>query len=96
MSRELKPLEASVELAAVQWAKDNGVLTRKLQWIGRRGAPDRLFAPGRAVFIEFKRAGEEPNPLQRKEIARMRDCGLEVHVVWTMDEFLKIMRRPNG
>lgn len=96
MPREPKPLEATVELSAVAWAKAHGVLTRKLKWIGRRKAPDRIFAPGRSVFIEFKRIDEDPDEGQAREIKRMRASGLEVHVVRTMSEFLEIMRRRNG
>lgn len=95
---ESRPLvEADIELTAVAWAKDNGVLTRKVQWIGRRNAPDRLFArQGRAVFIEFKRPGAQLRPGQAREIERMRDAGLEAYgPVDSFQQFLTIMQ-PKG
>lgn len=93
MSRVERPLEASVELAAIAWAHENDWLTRKLKWIGRRNAPDRIFAKnGRVVFVEFKRPGERPRITQDIEIGRMRSAGLEVHVVSLLAEFHRIMR----
>jgi len=70
-----------------------GWISRKLQWIGRRGAPDRLLAKpfnrpcphcgtrGRVVLIEFKRRGERPDGQQQKEIDRLRNAGIEVYVI---------------
>lgn len=94
-----KPVEADVELAAVGWAKQNGHFCRKLQWVGRRNAPDRLFGVrGRAVFVEFKRPGAPLRETQGKEIERMRASGLEAYgPIDSFEEFLKIMEgRPHG
>lgn len=66
----------------VRRAKAAGWLARPLQWRGRRNAPDYFFArAGRVVLIEFKSPGETPRPGQEKEIARLRDAGVEVHAV---------------
>jgi hypothetical protein len=75
--------EASgVEDPVVAFAKQWGWKVRKLKWIGRRAAPDRMFfRAGKIVFVEFKRAGKAPNVLQEREIKRMRDNGLTVHVI---------------
>jgi hypothetical protein len=66
---------------------------RKLAWIGRIGAPDRLvWWPGpRHGFVECKgrRAdGSAParNPPQEREIARLRADGWRVYVVETRTE----------
>ncbi len=93
MTGERELVEADIELTAVKWAKDHGVLTRKLQWIGRRNAPDRLFAVrGRAVFIEFKRPGAPLREGQDREIARMKKAGLDVHgPVDSFEQFLSIV-----
>jgi hypothetical protein len=62
---------------------------RKVQWIGRRGAPDRfVMMPGsRANFwAEIKRPGGTLEPHQQREIERMQRYGEIVHVVTTYDE----------
>lgn len=64
----MKRLEKSIEGAVVRYAKDKYKgESVKLNGIGKRSHPDRMFlGPYRTVlFIEFKREGEEPTPLQR-------------------------------
>lgn len=74
--------EAVIEGSVFAYAEMNGWLVRKLSWIGRRGAPDRLFMKeGRAIFVEFKATGEKPDPIQVREIARMRKAGMTVYVI---------------
>ena len=47
--------EYYIEDNVVAAAEADGWFSRKLQWVGRDGAPDRLFVKlGRVVFIEFK------------------------------------------
>ena len=99
MDREgVRPtVEADIELAAVAWAKANGVFCRKVQWIGRRNAPDRLFGVRHGVFVEFKRPGARLRMGQLKEIDRMRAAGIEAHgPVDSFALFLKIMEGQNG
>jgi len=75
-------LESYVERKVCDYAKRRGWLVRKLQWIGRHGAPDRVFVKsGRIVFVEFKAPGRKPTKNQEQEIARLRREGCEVHVV---------------
>lgn len=78
----IKLSESVIEGAVCDYATVRGWLVRKLSWIGRRGAPDRIFMKGgRIIFIEFKATGETPDPIQVREIARMRAAGMEVHVI---------------
>lgn len=71
-----------IEKPVTDYAKQRGFFVRKCSWIGRRKAPDRLFfGKGRHFFIEFKDTGEEPDDGQAKEIKRMRDNGITVHVI---------------
>lgn len=74
---------SGVEEPVIDFAASRGwFYCRKVQWIGRRGAPDRLFIKeGRHVWVEFKRPGKEPDAQQRREHARMRRHGAEVHVI---------------
>lgn len=74
---------SGVEEPVTSYARSKGFLARKCQWIGRRGAPDKLFSKkGRGVFwIEFKRPGKDLEPHQEREIKRMREAGMTVHVI---------------
>lgn len=73
-------IESPIEEWVCSRAEEAGWLVRKLQWVGRRSAPDRFFAKeGRVVLIEFKRHGAKAKAGQAKEIARLRDAGVEVY-----------------
>lgn len=75
-------IESPLEEWACGLAADNGWLVRKLKWIGRRNAPDRLFVKqGRVVFIEFKRPGATARPTQGRELDRLLSAGAEAYVV---------------
>jgi hypothetical protein len=79
-------LEAGLELTIVDEAEADGWFVRKVQWPGRKGAPDRVFIKGgRTVWIEFKRPDGKGH-LARIQ-ARNRDdmiaAGAEVYVVET-------------
>lgn len=84
--------EILVEMSVCGRAELDGWLIRKCNWIGRRGAPDRLFAKsGRLLFIEFKALGKTLEPHQEREITRMKSVGIEVHVVDSITEGLAIL-----
>jgi hypothetical protein len=74
--------EASIERPVVKQAVAAGYYARKVQWVGRVGAPDYLFArtDRGQVYIEFKRPDGKPRQSQKLEHKRMRDAGIEVHV----------------
>ncbi len=73
--------ETVIEKTIVNMAEMQGYFVRKVEWPGRRGAPDRVFIKGgRVIWIEFKDEGKEPEPHQAKEHRRMRDHGAVVHV----------------
>lgn len=76
-------LESHVEQKAIKHAEQHGFLCRKVQWIGRRGAPDRLFsrADTGPFFVEFKAPGKTLDPHQIREIARLREAGFRVYVI---------------
>lgn len=78
MARRRKRLESSIEDACVRLARKRGWLSRKMNGLGFRAWPDRLFVPPkkrrtpdsrRAFWVEFKREGEDLTIGQ----ARMRD-----------------------
>ncbi len=61
------PLEKLLEDKAVTYAIGLGYLHWKMNALGNKGKPDQLFlAPhGGYIWVEFKRKGEDPTPLQR-------------------------------
>lgn len=74
--------EKYIEESVCAFARQNGWFTRKLEWVGRHGAPDRFCAKGGKVFfIEFKAPGKTPTANQEREIAAMRAVGITVHVI---------------
>lgn len=79
--------------------KELGGTHRKLQWIGRVGAPDEVaWWPGPLLgFFECKRPkGGKLSVMQEREITRMRQDGFNVYVTHTeeaIDEALKNLLR---
>ena len=85
-------LESAVEKPVVARAERRGWFVRKVKWIGRDGAPDRVFIKGsRTVWIEFKAPGEPPRLLQEDEHRLMRQGGAEVYVCDNVSDALKIL-----
>lgn len=93
-----KPLrERDIEAYLVKRVKEMGGEVRKVKWIGRKGAPDRLvMLPMRlmssgmdadyagwskTIWIELKAPGKQPEPHQLREHERMRKMGQRVEVV---------------
>lgn len=91
--------ERDIERYLVAQAKKLGGECRKVQWIGRRGATDRLvmlphsfhvamqnYDP-RPIWIELKAPGVKPEAHQLREHERMRKMGQRVEVV---DSFARV------
>lgn len=85
--------ESLIEEYLVEQVKLAGGECRKVKWIGRRGAPDRLvmlpFLPLRlrptSVWVELKAPGEKVEPHQGREHKRMIDMGQRVVVIDSFD-----------
>lgn len=85
-------MEIAIELPVVKRAEKAGWFVRKVQWPGRRGAPDRVFIKGgRTVWIEFKDEGEVPRLSQTLEHDRMKEAGAEVYWCDNITEALQIL-----
>lgn len=80
--------ERDIENYLVKRVKALGGEVRKVQWIGRRGAPDRLvmlpFHPY-TTWVELKAPGKKPEPHQEREHQRMRARGQRVLVIDTIE-----------
>lgn len=74
--------ERDIEAHLVDQVKKAGGEVRKVKWIGRHGAPDRLvMLPGKSLWVELKAPGEKAKPHQAREHERMRGMGQHVEVV---------------
>lgn len=91
--------ELVIENDNVEYAEGLGWLVRKIVYAGRRGAPDRWFFKrkkpcphcGNALkirVVEYKKLGEkvDPNDQQGREHGRLREHGLEVHVIDNIED----------
>lgn len=74
--------EGKVVAHVKKLTKTYGGECRKVEWSGRRGAPDLLIMlPGFHFFVEVKAPGQTPRPEQLREHERMRKGGFRVYVV---------------
>jgi hypothetical protein len=75
--------ESAIEKHLVDRVKAAGGEVRKVQFIGRRGAPDRfVMMPRRFGFwVELKAPGKVAEPHQVREHERMIKMGQRVEVV---------------
>ena len=88
-----KTLERDIEKYFVAEVQRLGGEVRKLKWIGRANAPDRVVLLHGVYFVELKRPGEKPRPAQAREFARMACQGVPVHVLSTFDEVNEFVKR---
>jgi hypothetical protein len=71
-----------------------GVRSLQLNLHFDAGWPDRLLLipGGKPLFIEFKRPGEVPRPLQAQRIDTLRALGYDVSVIDDYDKGMQIIR----
>ena len=79
--------ERDVEDYLVRRVKEKGGEVRKVKWVGRRGAPDRVVFLNGVHFVELKRPGARLADHQEREHARMQKHGAKV---WTLDSIVAI------
>jgi hypothetical protein len=84
--------ESKIEAHLVKCVKELGGEVRKVSWIGRRGAPDRLvmlpfnsrsgpYSACPAIWVELKAPGKKAEPHQLREHKRMAAMGQRVVVI---------------
>lgn len=79
--------EGKIEKYLVDRVRATGGKVRKLKWIGRNGAPDRIVwwpkkrGPALVYFVELKAPGEKPTDEQSREHTKMIRDGLNVVVL---------------
>lgn len=100
--------EALIEAYCVAQVKLLGGEVRKVKWIGRKHAPDRLvmlplrpckggpsgilLTADTTIWAEFKATGVLPEEGQLREHARMRKMGQRVEVVDSFERVDEILR----
>ena len=90
--------ERDIEKHLVQRVKALGGEVRKVQWIGRRGAPDRLvmlpfkWVNNQSTWVELKAPGVKPPSYQLREHARMRAMGQAVVVIDSIEGVEELLR----
>lgn len=93
--------ESDIEKYFVDIFERAGYLVRKVKWIGRRGAPDRVvIGHGHnqpvCVFVELKRPGKKLEAHQEREHKRMKGHGAYVFVIDSKLEADKLLRMLDG
>jgi len=96
--------ESQIESHLVKRVKMLGGEVRKVQWIGRRGAPDRLvMLPDRftlnpdrwikpvSVWVELKAPGVKAERHQLREHERMREMGQRVEVIDSIEAVERLL-----
>lgn len=77
-----RPLESVVQSRIVKQYEAQGWFMVKLVLTSKPGILDLLcLKDGKAVFIEVKRPGKKPRPLQDYRINELRGMGFEVQVL---------------
>lgn len=91
------PLEIYIETKSVEKSEKLGYLNVKMSRV-RRGWPDRMFLNlfGFQFYIEFKKEGEEPYPLQWHWIKELRRHKILVFVVDNLPDALLILEGMYG
>jgi len=81
--------ERTVEAYFKAQVELSGGITRKAQWIGRNGCPDRWCgwpSTKRTAWIELKGDGGKLSVHQKCELGRLAACGERVEVLATIEE----------
>lgn len=85
-------LESKLQRDCGKLAEAAGYLPFKFESPGNPNVPDCVFVGhGRVFFVEFKRRGKKPRPLQLVMIEVMRNSGAEVHVIDNKKEFKALL-----
>lgn len=92
--------ESQIEKRLVKRVKELGGEVRKVKWIGRNGAPDRIVmlpwmegdqSPP-VIWVELKAPGKKAEPHQAREHERMRKMGQRVEVVDSFERIEEILK----
>lgn len=81
-ARKTDPLESEIQRKIIKRYEDDGYLVVKLSLTNKNGFPDlMLLKDGKASFVEVKRPGQKPRPLQEYRLKELRDAGFDAFVL---------------
>lgn len=91
-------LEKDIERKLVKETKTCKGMCLKFTSPSMTGMPDRiiLLPKGKIGFVEVKRKGEKPRPIQIKRISDLRDLGFKVFVLDDEKDIDKILKEIGG
>lgn len=93
-------IERDVEKYFCRKVEEAEGIVRKLTYLGRKGAPDRMvLLPGVVAFVEFKRPGEKPRRDQVQELEALGNMWKHVYVVDSIeraDEVFETLNRAGS
>lgn len=81
-SVKTKRLESEIQRRIIQRYQQEGYMVVKLQLTNMSGFPDLMvMKEGKVFFIEVKRPGEHPRPLQVYRHRQLMEQGFEVKIL---------------
>lgn len=94
MSWEKRTRETEIEGPATEYAERRGWFEFKIMQASKNGIPDRFYArAGRVIFVEYKSPdGKPPTKQQLLRHQELRDAGLEVHTIDTLEAAYELFR----
>ena len=80
--KKTDPLESAIQRKIIKRYEDDGYLVVKIGLCNKGGFPDlMLLKDGKASFVEVKRPGQKPQPLQEYRLKELRDAGSDAFVL---------------
>jgi hypothetical protein len=90
----MTPLEKVLERHLSDYCREENIIYIKGSAAGKRGFPDRmLIRSGKVLFLELKRKGCKPRPIQRYWMNKLREEGIDAE--WT-DNYADAVRYIKG
>lgn len=84
--------ESTIESCLVQRVKALGGEVRKVKWIGRNSAPDRIvMLPENSFWAELKAPGEKPTKAQSREHERMCKMGQRIEIIDSLERIEELL-----
>lgn len=80
--KKTDPLESVIQSKIIKRYENAGYIVVKIGLCNKGGFPDlMLLKDGKASFVEVKRPGQKPRPLQEYRLKELRDAGFEAIVL---------------
>jgi hypothetical protein len=85
-------LESKLQSKMIKLAEENGWYVLKLLSTNKPGIPDLyMYREGRTVFVEVKREGGKPRPLQEYRMKELKEIGVEALVCDSIEKFKELL-----